>query len=86
MSTEHWYVVVERSNIPEYNDTEWEDVVIGPFDTEEAAMTHAQDSADVLDWCYGEAKVAQYNVDDVYITAEPEIPSYGVILPVLDGE
>lgn len=79
-----WYIVVERSNIPEYNDTEWEDIVIGPFADEMFCYQHMCNSVDVEDWCYGEAKDKQYNVDDVYMTQTPEIPSYGVNSPVFD--
>lgn len=77
-----WYVVVQRSNIPEYNDTEWEDIVIGPFEAHDAAMEHMQDSDDVDDWCYGEAKAKGYNVDDCYVTDNPTIPSYGINAPL----
>lgn len=89
MGTKHaWYIVVERSNIPEYNDTQWEDVVIGPFDTEDEAIEHMDNSADVEDWCYGEAKAKQYNVDNCYVTADDdvEIPSYGVNAPIFSEE
>lgn len=79
-----WYIVVERSNIPEYNDIQWEDVVIGPFGDEKNCYDHMCNSMDVEDWCYGEAKAKQYNVDDVYMTQDPEIPSYGVNIPVRD--
>jgi hypothetical protein len=81
-----WYVVVERSNIPEYNDTQWEDIVIGPFDTQEEAVTHMDDSLDVEDWMYGEAKAKQYNADGAFVTQNPDIPSYGVNAPILMNE
>lgn len=77
-----WYVQIERSNIPEYNDTQWEPIVIGPFDTEDEALKHLQDSLDVEDWCYHEAKAKQYNCDDAFVTEVPDIPSYGVNAPV----
>lgn len=81
-----WYIVVERSNIPEYNNTEWEQIVIGPFDNEQKCWDHMQDSMDVEDWCYGEAKDKQYNVDEVYMTQTPDIPSYGLNAPILDED
>jgi len=76
-----WYVQIERSNIPEYNDTQWEPIVIGPFETEDDALKHL-DSTDVDDWCMDEAKQKQYNVDDAFVTEVPDIPSYGVNAPV----
>ena len=77
-----WYIQIERSNIPEYNDTEWEDVVVGPFDTQDEAIKHMDDSLDIEDWTYAEAKDKQYNVDNVFVTDSPNVPSYGVNAPV----
>lgn len=78
-----WYVEIVRSNIPEYNDTEWENILIGPFEDQAKAIEHADMSADVEDWCYGEAKAKGYNVDDVLIVCNPTlIPSYGINAPV----
>lgn len=76
-----WYVVVERD---EWDGSAWHggDVVIGPFDTEEAARAHAEDSVDVLDWLTGEAKAQGYVGGDVTWTQEPEIPPHGVNAPV----
>ena len=86
--TNLWYIVIERSNIPEYNDTQWEQIVIGPFDDEKVAIEHMNYSMDVEDWCYGEAKAKQYNVDDVYVVPadQVDIPSYGINAPVLDTD
>jgi hypothetical protein len=77
-----WYIVIERSNIPEYNDTEWEDVVVGPFEAKEDAIKHMDYSMDIEDWCYGEAKAKQYNCDGAFVTDKPVIPSYGINAPV----
>lgn len=77
-----WYIQIERSNIPEYNDTQWEPIVIGAFPTEDAALKHLNDSLDVEDWVTAEAKAKQYNVDDAFVTEVPDIPSYGVNTPV----
>ncbi len=79
-----WFIVIERSNIPEYNDTEWEQIVIGPFDDEQICYTYMNDSMDVEDWGYGEAKAKQYNCDEVYMTQTPDIPSYGINWPLED--
>lgn len=77
-----WYVVVTRQD---YDGSPWHDgdVVIGPFDTEEQAEEHAQDSADVQDWCYGEAKAKRYIVDDVFWTQTPQVPAHGINAPVM---
>jgi hypothetical protein len=74
-SAKGWYVEIVRD--------ECENVLIGPFDTQEAATEHAQNSADVEDWCYGEAKAKGYTVDNVLIVENPTlIPSYGINAPV----
>lgn len=71
-----WFVEVVR-------DAPFENILIGPFVDEAAAIAHAQGS-DVEDWCYGEAKAKGYTVDDVLIVHNPTlIPSYGVNAPVL---
>ena len=71
-----WYVEIVRG-VP------FEDILIGPFDTQEAARKHMDDSADVEDWCYGEAKAEGYIVEDVFVIENPDsIPSYGVNAPV----
>lgn len=77
-----WYVVIERceSDMKPWHDG---DIVIGPFDTEEAAAAHGQDSLDVEDWVTSEAKSKGYTVDDVYWTQDPEIPAHGINAPVL---
>ena len=75
-----WYVVVVREPEP------FEDVVIGPFEEEESARKRMNESIDVEDWCYTEAKAKGYIVDDVYITQNPAIPSYGVNEPVIFEE
>lgn len=77
-----WYVQIERSNTPEYNDIKWEQIVIGPFKTAESAVQHMEGSLDVEDWITAEAKTQQYNVDDCFVTDSPDIPSYGVNAPV----
>lgn len=78
MATKPWYVQIDRS---ELDLTEKEPVVIGPFKSKAAARKHMHDSADVDDWCYGEAKASKYVVEDCYITQTPTIPSYGVNPP-----
>lgn len=71
-----WYVEIVRRE-------PFEDILIGPFDTQEEAQEHSDNSADVEDWCYGEAKAAGYIVEDVFVIENPEtIPSYGVNAPV----
>lgn len=77
-----WYVQIERSNIPQYNDTEWEQIVIGPFKSKAEAERHLEDSLDVEDWVTAEAKAKQYNVDDAFVTNAPDVPSYGINTPV----
>ena len=76
-----WFIVIERANIPEYNDTQWEQIVVGPFDDPKRCEDHMNYSMDIEDWCYGEAKAKQYNVDHVYMTQTPDIPSYGINRP-----
>lgn len=72
-----WYVEIVRW------EEEFENILIGPFETEEKANEHAQDSTDVEDWCIDEAKAKGYTVDDVLVVKDPtQIPSYGVNAPV----
>ena len=76
-----WYVEIVRYN-EDPDGEQFENVLIGPFDNEGDAEEHC-DSADVEDWCYGEAKQKGYTVDDVKIVHNPTlIPSYGVNTPV----
>lgn len=71
-----WYVEIVR-------DEPFENILIGPFTTKKSAAHHAEMSADVEDWCTGEAKAKGYTVDDVKIVENPtRIPSYGVNAPV----
>lgn len=85
-----WYVVITRDEYIDYPKSletkPMEDVVIGPFEEEEAAISHMEDSADVEDWCYGEAKAKNYTVDDVYVAEDPTFPSYGVNAPILSED
>lgn len=72
-----WYVEIVRY------EEEFENILIGPFDTEAAADEHAQFSTDVEDWVTDEAKQKGYTVDDVLIVHNPTlIPSYGINAPV----
>jgi hypothetical protein len=76
-----WYVEIVRYSDDE--SEEFENILIGPFDTEEAADEHAQFSTDVEDWVTDEAKQKGYTVDDVLIVHNPTlIPSYGINAPV----
>lgn len=83
--TRPWYVVVERE---EHDGTEWHggNVVIGPFETEQEAGEYAQNSLDVEDWTYGEAKAQGYVAGEVFWTDSPTIPAHGVNAPIYDEE
>jgi hypothetical protein len=73
-----WYIQIERSTM----DLEYmEPIVIGYFLKEETATRHL-DSADVDDWCMGEAKAKKYIVEDCFLTQNPDIPSYGINRPI----
>lgn len=77
-----WYVEIVRYN-DDPDGEQFENILIGPFDTEQAADDHAQFSTDVEDWVTDEAKQKGYTVDDVKIVQNPTlIPSYGVNAPV----
>lgn len=62
------------------------DVVIGPFEGiggKARAIEHMNNSTDVEDWCYGEAKAKRYIVDDVYVKKTPRpVPAHGINAPV----
>lgn len=70
-----WYVEIVR-------DLPFENILIGPFDTEDEADEHCE-STDVEDWVTDEAKQKGYVVDDVKVVHNPTlIPSYGINAPV----
>lgn len=75
-----WYIEITREA---QNYLPMEPVVIGPFADNLEADSHMQDSADVEDWVTGEAKSKGYIVDDVFVTATPTVPSYGINAPVV---
>lgn len=79
-----YYIQIDRQDRDSSDPLE--PVVIGPFEKKSAASSHMEDSMDVEDWCYGEAKAKGYIVDDVYLTKKPEIPSYGINAPLITDE
>lgn len=76
-----WYIQIDRQTL---DQQPMEPLVIGPWRDEEKekAEDHLQNSLDMEDWLYAEAKASHYVADDAYLTKTPDVPSYGINPPV----
>lgn len=79
----NWYILIERTDM---QLNEIDPIVIGPFDDEDAATKHMDNSMDVEDWLGDEAKEQQYIVDDIRVRQDVPPPPLGYNAPVMDDD
>lgn len=80
---EPWFIVITRTDLV-FKDLD--PIVIGPFENEDEALAHMEDSMDVEDWLTAEAKEADYIVDDCYLDQGVSAPPLGYNAPVMDDD
>lgn len=78
-----WFIVITRTDM---DHKDLDPIVIGPFEDQDEAVEHMDNSMDVEDWLTGEAKESGYIVDDCYLDQDVPAPPMGYNEPVMDDD